>query len=96
MDLKFVARSFSDSDSENWNWCPISLMSTGSSTCPPITVNDHEEFITVTFKNNLIQSTPNSNLINTKIPVNSTVAFDDGGRPLGPIYFFQQNIFSKE
>lgn len=88
MDLKFVARSFMDADIDNWNWCPTSQMSTGSSTCPPITVNDHEKFITVTFKNNLIDTAPSGNIVTTKS--------SGGTRPLGPIYFFQMNLFPQE
>ncbi len=96
MDLKFVARSFIDGNSDNWHWCPTSFMSTTSTVCPAITVNDKELFITVTFRNNLIQNTPSNNLVNTKISTAGTIGNREGSRPLGPIYFFQTNFFPKE
>jgi len=85
-DFRFVARSFVDPDENTWNWCPANITSTA---CPKISVNDHEELITVTFKNNLIDDSYGSNVVNTTTNSSGTA----GTRTLGPIYFFQMNTF---
>jgi prepilin-type N-terminal cleavage/methylation domain-containing protein len=88
-DFRFVTRSFVDPDENTWHWCPSNITSTA---CPKISVNDHEELITVTFKNNLIDDSYGANVINTTTSTSGT----PGTRTLGPIYFFQMNTFYKD